>query len=272
MYKAAIYINDYLLLLELISRLDLELPSLEYTIYGSAAFEKTLENTAEGYVVTDLSGIEDAEILILLADPSLELEKKDLDIIENFDGTIINATSFKFNKDVEVFEVVEPIRKILRNIAVPVGNTSVILNLPVCIYGKDGVEDLMTQTKDIFTFENNDSSIFQHRIAFNKHFNPVISGTAVEKSIIDFSEAGGDVSVRISPLSTVFVVDVFAKDSFGLKNPEGYNYTNDFFTANDVAERNDILVIQRRNGLTFTGDYIRILIDGVLSNIREVTG
>ena len=272
MYKAAIYINDYLLLLELISKLDLELPTLEYTIYGSKDFEKTLESSAEGYVVTDLSGIEDAEILILLADPNLDLDDKEIKYIRDFDGTIINASSFQFGSDAEVFEVVEPIRKILRNVAVPVGNTSVILNLPVCIYGKDGVEDLMTQTKDIFTFENNDSSVFQHRIAFNKHFNPIIVGLAVEKSINDFSNAGGDISVRISPLSTVFVVDVFAKDHVGLKDTDGYYYTNDFFTANDVAERDDIVVIERRNGLTFTGDYIRILIDSVLRNIREVTG
>lgn len=267
MYKVAIYVDDYLLLLELISRIDSDIPTLEYTIYGDKRFEEELSDTAEGYVVTDLTGIKDAEILIMLAKPS-----KDEDIIKNFDGTVIDLSGYEYSPDTEVMKVYEPVRKILRNIAVPVSDTSVIVTLPVCVYGKNGVEDLMKQTRDIFTFENNDSSVFSHRIAFNKHFNPVTAGLLVGKTVDDFAESGGDISVRLAPLSTVFVVDVFARDMFGLKDDDGYFATEGFFTASDIAERNDIAVLARRNGLTFTGDYVRVLIEEVMKKLKEVTG
>lgn len=267
MYKAAIYVDDYFLLLELISRIDKDIPSLEYTIYGDERFEKSLSDTAEGYVVTDLSGISDAEILIMLSKPD-----KDIDVIKNFDGTVIDLSGYNFGSDTEVLKVDEPVRKILKNIAVPVSDTSVVVTLPVCVYGKNGVEDLMTQTKDIFTFENSESLVFSNRIAFNKHFNPVTAGLLVGKTVDDFAESGGYISVRLAPLSTVFVVDVFAKDVFGLKDDDGYFATEGFFTASDIAERNDIAVLAGRNSLTFTGDYIRVIIEEVMKKLKEVTG
>ena len=107
-------------------------------------------------------------------------------------------------------------------------------------------------------------------IAFNKHFNPLIAGLPVGKTVDDFAASGGDVSIRISPLSTVFEIDVFAKDAFGLKDDEGYFPTESFFTAADISERSDIAVIPRRNAFTFVGDYVRVLIEDVMKKLREV--
>ncbi len=265
MLKTAIFVNDYLLLLDFISKIEEEFPLLEYTIFGDEEFSISLEETAEGYVETNLSLIKDAELLIMLAKPL-----HDDGIIKNFDGSIIDITGYEFSSNAEVFKVYEPIRKILRNIAVPVADVSAILSLPVCIYGRHGVEDLMQQTKNIFTFDETESLIFHNRIAFNKHFNPITSGLPVGKTVDDFALSGGYISIRISPLSTVFELDVFAKGSFGLKDDEGYFPTESFFTASDVSERSDITVIPLRNGLTFVGDYVRVLIDDILKKMKEV--
>ncbi len=148
MVKAAIFVNDYLLLLDFLSKVENEFPLLEYTIYGDKEFAESLENTAEGYVETDLSSIADAEVLILLAKPINDKEN----IIKKFDGTVIDITGYEFNNDVEVFKIDEPVRKVLKNIAVPVSDVTVTISLPVCIYGKHGVEDLMQQTRSIFSF------------------------------------------------------------------------------------------------------------------------
>lgn len=266
MVKAAIFVNDYLLLLDFLSKVENEFPLLEYTIYGDKEFAESLENTAEGYVETDLSSIADAEVLILLAKPINDKEN----IIKKFDGTVIDITGYEFNNDVEVFKIDEPVRKVLKNIAVPVSDVTVTVSLPVCIYGKHGVEDLMQQTRSIFSFDESENLVFHERIAFNKHFNPLIAGLPVGKTVNDFAASGGDVSVRISPLSTVFEIDVFAKDVFGLKDDEGYFPIESFFTAADVSERTDILVIPRRNSYTFVGDYVRVLIEDVVKKLREV--
>lgn len=265
MYKVAIYVNDYLLLLELVAKLDEEFPNIDYSIFGDKAFEKSLKDSAEGYVLTDLSEIEDYDILITLSKPT-----EDSKYIKEFDGTVIDISGYEFAQDTEVLSVDEPIRKILKNIAVPVLDTSVVLELPACIYGKNGVEDLMNQTKGIFTFENIDSAIFKQRIAFNKHFNPVIAGLPVGKTVDDFAESGGEVSIRLSSLSTVFVLDVYAKDKFGLKDDDGYFVVEGFFTTSDASERDDIIVYPRRNGLTFVADYVRIIVNEVFGKIREV--
>ena len=265
MLKTAIFINDYLLLIDFLAKVEDEFPLLEYTIFGDKEFAASLEDTAEGYVETDLSLLKDAELLIMLAKPL-----NDDGVFKNFDGTIIDITGYEFSKEAEVFQIYKPVRKILRNIAVTINDVSVVLSLPVCIYGKHGVEDLMQQTRSIFTFDEAENLIFQERIAFNKHFNPVTAGLPVGKTIDDFAAAGGDISVRISPLSTVFEMDVFAKDIFGLKDDEGYFPTESFFTASDVSERSDITVIPRRNGLTFVGDYVRVLIEDILKKMKEV--
>ena len=266
MLKTAIFVDDYLLLLDFLSRVENEFPLLEYTIYGDNEFAESIENTAEGYVETDLSSIKEAELLVLLAKPLKDNEN----IIKNFDGTVIDITGYEFSSDTEVFKIDEPVRKVLKNIAVPIADVSVTISLPVCIYGKHGVEDLMQQTRNIFSFEDGESLIFHNRIAFNKHFNPLIAGLPVGKTVDDFAETGGDVSVRISPLSTVFEIDVFAKDAFGLKDDEGYFPTESFFTAADISERSDIAVIPRRNAFTFVGDYVRVLIEDVMKKLREV--
>ena len=80
MLKTAIFVDDYLLLLDFLSRVENEIPLLEYTIYGDSEFAESLENTAEGYVETDLSSIKEAELLVLLAKPSNDSEN----IIKNF--------------------------------------------------------------------------------------------------------------------------------------------------------------------------------------------
>ena len=242
MLKTAIFINDYLLLLDFISKIEEEFPLLEYTVFGDKEFASSLEDSAEGYVETDLSLLKDAELLIMLAKPM-----QDEKVIKNFDGTIIDITGYDFAQDAEIFKVYEPVRKILRNIAVPVSDVSVVLSLPVCIYGRQGVEDLMQQTRSIFTFDETKSLVFHNRIDFNKHFNPVTAGLQVGKTVDDFASSGGDISIRISPLSTVFEMDVFAKDMFGLKNDEGYFPTESFFTASDVSERSDITVKTKIN-------------------------
>ncbi len=119
MLKTAIFINDYLLLLDFISKIEEEFPLLEYTVFGDKEFASSLEDSAEGYVETDLSLLKDAELLIMLAKPM-----QDEKVIKNFDGTIIDITGYDFAQDAEIFKVYEPVRKILRNIAVPVSDVS----------------------------------------------------------------------------------------------------------------------------------------------------
>lgn len=267
-YKIAIYTTDYLLLLELSSVIETEFPDAQVTVFGDDALEESVDGSDDGYVLKDFARIHESDVLIILSDP-----KPIHSEAVKFEGTIIDATGGVFPPQSEVFQADEPIRGVLKNIAVPVSDVSAVVQLPVCVFGKDGVEDLMRQTKEIFSFEETDNLFFENRIAFNVHFNPEnLSGFTVGKSIDAFAEAGGDINVRIGPLSTVFILDVYAKDSFVLKNDDGYKIIDGFFTLSDVSEVYDIFVIIRRNGYTFIGDYIRILVRNVVKKLNEVIG
>lgn len=265
MLKTAIFVNDYLLLLDFLAKIEEEFHLLDYTIFGDKEFATSLDESAEGYIETDLSLIKEAELLIMLAQPL-----QDESDIKNFDGTVINAVDYNFNASSEVFKVDEPIRKILKNIAVPIKDASIVLSLPVCIYGKSGVEDLMQQTRSVFTFNDTYNLIFNDRIAFNKHFNPIISSLPVGRTVDDFFVSGGSISVRISPLSTVFEMDIFAKGIVSLKNDNGYSFLEGFFTASDVSESSEIVVMLLKNGLTFVGDYMRVFIKDIIEKMKEV--
>lgn len=266
-YKIAVYTTDYLLLLELSEAIEREFPAAETMIFADAAFEKNFLSSG-GDIITDFSRICEADILITLSDPAPILKE-----IEKFEGTVIDSTGSVFPQNAEVYKADEPVKGVLKNLAVPTQDVSAVAQLPVCVYGKNGVEDLMRQTKEIFSFENGDNVLFEQRIAFNVHFNPEnLAGLPVGKSLEAFYEAGGEVSARIYPLSTVFIIDVYAKDIFGLKSEEGYKIVDGFFTVSDISECGDIFVIQRRNGYTFAGDYIRVLVQAVIKKLSEVTG
>lgn len=266
--KVAIYTTDYLLLLELSSAIETEFPAAEVAIFGDNALEECVEGSDDGYVLKDFSRIHAYDVLILLSDPKLIYDEA-----VKFDGTIIDVTGGVFPSQSEVFHADEPIRGVLKNIAVPLSDVSAVVQLPVCVFGKDGVEDLMRQTKEIFSFEETDNLFFKNRIAFSTHFNPEnLAEFTVGKSIDAFAGAGGDINVRIGSLSTVFILDVYAKDSFALKSDEGYKIAEGFFTLSDVSEAYDIFVIVRRNGYTFIGDYIRILVKNVVKKLNEVIG
>lgn len=265
-YKVAIYSVDYLLLLEFMENIERDFQNIEVSIFCPENMEDEFLSDLDSFVETDLSKISDKDVLILLSKPEETSE-----IIDNFDGSIIDISDYKFSSTAEVFRVDEPIRAILKNIAVPIENTSVVLQLPACVFGKDGVEDLMIQTKDIFSFTNSESKFFSNRLAFNIHFNPMnLVGLPIGKTVDDFADAGGDISIRLLPLSTVFTIDISATDTFDLKTDDGYLEAKGFFTTSDISESSDIFVIKRRNGFTFSGDYIRILVKSLVNTLREV--
>ncbi len=267
-YKVAVYSADYLLLLEFMEQVERQLIQSDISVFCPESLEDEFSGSFNDFVNTDLSKLKDYDILILLSEPQ---EKSSY--IDNFDGTIIDGFGYKFSTDAEVHRVDEPIRAILKNIAVPVENTSVVLQLPACIFGKSGVEDLMMQTKDIFSFSNSESLVFNDRIAFNIHFNPMnLVGLPVGKTVDDFADALGDISIRIIPLSTVFTLDINATDIFDLKSDDGYIVPSGFFTASDLSEHREIFTMRRRNGFTFTGDYIGIFVESLVNTYKEVIG
>lgn len=268
-YKIGIYTTDYLLLLELNSRLESAYPAASVLVFGDKGLEESVEmSNVDDYVITDFGRLNEVEILIILSDPEPIIKE-----VEKFEGTVIDAFGAEFSKNVEVFRVDEPVMSVLKNLDVNFNEISIVCQIPVCAFGKCGVEDLMRQTKEIFAFEDSDNLVFENRIAFNVHFNPTnLSGLPVAKSFETFQNDGGDVSLRILPVSTVFILDIYGQNPFTLKNDDLYKFVEGFFTMSEVAESGDIFAVKRKNGYTFAGDYIRILIEAVIKKLDEVTG
>lgn len=267
-YKVGLYINDYLTLLELNERIERDFPKLDLMIFSSEAARKDMTEEASEMFVTDLARVKEADILIILS----KIDKPIVEITD-FDGTIIDMTGYEFAENAEVIRIAEPIRQVIDNFALPAEKLSVQLQLPACVFGKDGVEDLMRQTRDIFTFESHDNIIFEDRIAFNTHFNPKnLASLAVGSTVDEFADNGGDIHIRMAPLSTVFIIDVYAREHFELKSDDGYLVPDGYFTAADLAERDEVFIISNRLGYTVAGDYIRVSVGTVMEKLGEVIG
>ena len=70
-YKIALFVADYLLLLELTSRLEAEFPSSEVMVFGDKNLEKDLNMPDDiDYIITDISRVNEADILVTLSSPA----------------------------------------------------------------------------------------------------------------------------------------------------------------------------------------------------------
>ncbi len=263
--KIAVYVNDYMTLLELASKIDAGYPQVELMVFGSQKLSSEFKDKSLEYELTDISKLREADVLIMLAKPEENAEE-----YARFDGTVVDAIGYTFADDAEVIKAANPILEIFENIdRAPAALTATVW-LPVCIFGQAGVEDLMSQTKDIFTFQSSENTVIEDRIAFNVHFEPeYINQASVSDTFIALRKQGLDVSVRLLPLSTVFMVDVFSDDDFELHDIDNYVTPNGYYNAESLPD-GKLMATKRRNGYSFTGDYLRVYVDNILKQLEEV--
>lgn len=270
-YRAGIYANDALLLDEVTDYLDVAYPKLYCTVYSGEDYLPELSSNTSFNVAENLDGVGEEDVLIVLSDPG-----KDFDVLKKFDGSLIDLTGVFNGHADDFYEVSDPIEFILSQIDVEkTGKFGASISLPASFFGRNGVEDLLSQTRSLFSFQKADNLVFDGRISFNI----LEAGGAKPNMLSGYKKKiderfGINAAVRIIPVSTAFMLDLFytknVKMDFSepIKAVEAGGYLVDQLPT-------DFIALEKNTGAgrdTLFGDYIKGLVIQIALHLKEILG
>lgn len=265
-YSAAVYANENLLLSEVLERIEADMPLMEVSVYSSAPTESEISTATGEYPLKPVSAIKDEEILIVLSDPQADIE-----FLKDFDGSIIDFTGAFADYD-DMYPIEDPIAFVLNGLVKEAKDAEAVALIPAALFGKSGIDDLLTQTRELFTFANAETKVFDQRLAFNMFFSDpdqgILSGYRQKLK----QDTGIDVDVRMIPVSTGFVLDVYFKKDVN-SNLTISDLNSRFGTLADVIGSDSIVKLaDTGRRLSFAGDYIHTVVRQVADAIKEITG
>ncbi|QAR33137.1 hypothetical protein EP073_06905 [Geovibrio thiophilus] len=267
--KAAVYANDSLLLGEVLGRIEEELPLLGVSIYSSEDFLPAIAAEKPAYEAKNIKDLGDEEIAVILGDPGIHA-----DTLRKLDGSIIDCTGIFSGYD-DLYEVAEPIEYIARRFQGDRSKVRGSLLMPAALFGRNAIDDLISQTRNLFSFGRDNSKVFEERVAFN-----VLLGGDDSRNIMSGYKkrleetTGMTFNFRIIPVSTVFLADFFLGDNVVFAEEGGMFYEFTASSLEEAMENDGIGVIKHPSGsmISFTGDYIKVLTGQIVSHLKELTG
>jgi hypothetical protein len=263
-YTAAIYANDNLLLTEVLERIENDLPTIGFRLYGSSLAGTSIMTSIDEYDVHPVAEFEE-EILIVLSDPQSDLEH-----IKKFDGSIIDLTgSFEGLLD-EVYTVEDPISYILKKLN---GVVNAVATVPAALFGKSGIDDLLAQTRELFAFTNTETKVFEDRLAFNMFFSDIDQGILSGYRQKLKQDTGVDVDIRMVPVSTGFVLDVYFKKDVNSNFTFAVSPDKPLATLADAVSSENITQLPSQGCRAgFAGDYIHTIVKQITDALKDITG
>ncbi|HAL86021.1 MAG TPA: hypothetical protein DCM31_03555 [Deferribacteraceae bacterium] len=268
--KAAVYANDSLLLSELLGRIEEELPLLEVNIYSSEDFLPAIAAEKPAYEAKNIKNLGDEEIAIVLGDPGIHAEE-----IRKLDASLIDCTGIFSGYD-DLYEVKEPVEYITDRFKGDKTKVRGSLMMPAALFGKNAIDDLISQTRNLFSFGRDRSKVFEERIAFNVLLGGDDSSNIMSGYKKRLEEVTGmSLNFRIIPVSTVFLADFFMENGTEFTGDEdGIFYEYASFNLEEAMEQGGIGVIKHPSGnmVSFTGDYIKVLTEQIIRYLKELTG
>jgi len=267
-YSAAIYANENLLLTEVIERIEEVLPTVEIKLYSKNMAGSTLNTELEEYELFPVEKLGEEEILLILSESGDDFQK-----LKDFDGTIIDFTgSFEGVHD-EVYPVEEPVSHLIKSLDIAAEEMEAVAMLPAAVFGKSGIDDMLNQTRELFAFTNSENKIFEERLAFNMFFSDsdqgILSGYRQKLEM----DTGVRFDVRMIPLSTGFVLDVYFKKDVNREFAYMADSPGFLATMADVcALERPVLLSQTERRVSFAGDYIEVINRQIVEALKDITG
>lgn len=266
-YSAAVYANENLLLTELLEKLERDMPMLGFSLYGGSLAGTTITTSGDEYPINPVGKL-DEEILIVLSDPQADIE-----VLKTFDGSVIDFTgTFKDILD-EVFVIEEPLAHVINSLETEKSELDAVVSLPAAVFGKSGIDDLLNQTRELFAFTNTETKVFENRLAFNMFFSDLDQGFLSGYRQKLKQDTKVDADVRMIPVSTGFVLDVYFKKDVNSNLTFSYTSDRNYETLSDIIGQTGIVLLSRTDRrLTFSGDYIHTIVRQITDALKEITG
>lgn len=265
-FSAAVYANENLILSEVLGKLEDEFPLASISVYGNSLANTTLNTATNEYDVLPAGMIKDNDILLVLSDP-----KEDMEILKNFEGDVVDFTGVMNGED--VYRIEDPIAFFVNGVQVRKDEMEAVALLPVAVFGKSGVDDMINQTRELFAFTNTENKIFEERLPFNLFFSDTNTGflSGYRQKLI--AETGVDVDIRMGAISTGFVLDLYFKKD--VNKDFGYITESVGFvpTMADVcARKRPVTVFRSKNRISIAGDYINIIGSQITDAFKDIIG
>lgn len=265
-YSAAIYANENLLLTEVLEKIEKELPLIEVTLFGNSLAHTSFTTSSNEYDVHPAGMIKDEEILIVLSDP-----QDDMELLKKFDGDIIDFTGAFTGED--VYKVEEPLAYIINALGQKPEDMDAVALVPAAVFGKNGIDDMINQTRELFTFSNAETKVFEDRLAFNLFFSDneqgILSGFRRKLK----ADTGLDVDIRMGAISTGFVLDVYFKKAINKDVSNITELVGFVSTLSEIgANKRPVTITRNSTRISIAGDYLNVITSQVAEALKDIIG
>ena len=267
-YTAALFADDSLIAGELITRMETIFPKLSVNVYAPEGVDIDLG----AFEQKPLGEFGPEEILIVLCEPVGEA----LDRFSSFDGSVIDLSG-RLSLIEDVYNVFEPVQYIIGRINKDDRKDAyVTAHLPAAFFGKDGVDGLIGQTRSIFSFGSHEEGVFGGRLAFNMIMaeGEGRNGRPEAFAALTRELTGANLDIRIMPVSTAFLVDVYLPGSASVDFSGYFEAIDRPATVEEAAGLDVIGIIGEAKPpkMTFAGDYVRFINTQILMFLKEILG
>jgi len=257
--EVGIFAGESLLLNEVITAIQGQMPEVSVNVYAEEEKMPVLQSEVPSAQIDKLSHFGDEDVLLVL--PGGEGLA---DYAGGFDGSIIDAAGC-YSEDGEICNVFNPVEYILYSVCDNIDDIRGVCNLPAAVFGKDGVDDLINQTRHLLAFSDYNTKV----IDFNLGFNVITEGNPLfDKYLTNIKdEIRKNFIFRLLPVSTGLILDIYGNT----ENVAGEDLYGKTGNLTDIIANEGLVFRKENNGMvTVYGDYLHILTKQILDELKKL--
>jgi hypothetical protein len=262
-----IIFSDDLITSELVKTLTEANSSIEIKILAdSENLHRINNNFLSSCSCASIKEIMETDCLVILTDVNNIIGK-----IKKYKGKIIDFTGYLKDVCDNVYEVHDPINYIINLLFQDINNISGNVYLPLAIFGKAGIEELLNQVKNVYNFINNREKYLGVNLPFNVIFLDRCSNSVIRNYVNYMREKiPSSFSLRLLPVMTGFIIDFFYNDN---NEPDITNIEllSDHYELVNITNEKKIIGIYNNTGcaLTIVADYIDIIVRQIIDILEN---
>jgi len=257
--EAGIFAGESLLLNEVITAIEGQMPDINVNVYAEKDKMHVLQSEVSSVQINDLGHFGEEDVLLIL--PGGE---SIANYADDFDGSIIDAAGCYAGNE-EICKVLNPVEYILYSVCDDIDDIKGVCSLPVAVFGKDGVDDLINQTRHLLAFSDYNTKV----IDFNMGFNVVTEGNPLfDKYLTDIrDEIRKNFIFRLLPVSTGLILDIYGNTG----NVAGEDLYGKTGNLTDIIANEGLVFRKETNGMvTVYGDYMHIYTKQILDELKKL--
>lgn len=255
---AAVYAEDTLLMRELLDGIDGQLPEFNVNIYSYGSAVERIQSENTDLHVNSMSKFGNEDVLIVLSSDNIAYEHAD-----NFDGSIIDITGNISSED--VIQILNPVEYLLYSVTENIQSLKGVCSLPVCVLGKKGVDDIVSQTKGLLSFTKAENQVLDSELAFNIILN---ENRVLNRYLMNLNEQiRKNFTFRLLPVTTGLILDIFG-DTSSVAEDDLYKREN---SLSEIVNNEGLSFKKYENGMVCVyADYLYVYVKQIIDELKKL--